>query len=42
MTPQQRDINQLKRVAAELKMKSWSVVSRSFTDLESTIYGFQI
>jgi len=42
MTPQPRDVNQLKRVAGELKMKSWSAVSRSFTDLESTLYGFQI
>jgi predicted AAA+ superfamily ATPase len=42
MTPQQRDVNQLKRVAEELGMKSFSVVSRNFTDLENTLYGFQI
>src|SRR4030042_1863440 len=42
MTPQQRDVNQLKRVAEELGMTSWSVVSRNFTNLESTLYGFQI
>src|SRR4030065_685826 len=42
MTPQHRDVNQLKRVAEELGMTSWSVVSRNFTNLESTIYGFQI
>jgi predicted AAA+ superfamily ATPase len=42
MTPQQRDVNQLKRVAEDLGMTSFSVVSRNFTDLENTLYGFQI
>lgn len=42
MTPQQRDVNQLKRVAEELGMKSFYVVSRSFTELENTTYGFMI
>jgi hypothetical protein len=42
MTPQQRDVNQLKRVAGELGMKFLRVVSRSFTNLENTLYGFQI
>jgi len=42
VTPQQRDVNQLKRVAGELGMKSFCVVSRSFTDLENTTYGFMI
>jgi predicted AAA+ superfamily ATPase len=42
MTPQQRDVNQLKRVAAELGMKSFSVVSRYFTGLDNTLYGFQV
>lgn len=41
-TPQQRDVNQLKRVAGELGMKSVQVVSRNFTDLEGTLYGFMI
>jgi len=42
MTPQQRDVNQLKRVAEELGLTSFSVVSRNFTELENTLYGFQI
>lgn len=42
MTPQKRDVSQLKRVAEELGMKSFSIVSRNFTDLENTIYGFMI
>jgi len=29
-------------VAGELGMKSFCVVSRSFTDLENTTYGFMI
>jgi predicted AAA+ superfamily ATPase len=42
MTPQQRDVNQLRRVAEELGMTSFSIVSRNFTDLENTLYGFHI
>ena len=42
MTPQQRDVNELKRVAGELGMTSFSVVSRYFTDLDNTLYGFQV
>jgi len=42
MTPQQRDVNQLKRVAEELGMTSFNVVSRNFTELENILYGFQI
>jgi uncharacterized protein len=42
MTPQQRDVNQLRRVAEELGMTSFSVISRNFTDLENILYGFQI
>jgi predicted AAA+ superfamily ATPase len=42
ITPQLRDVQQLKRVAGELGLKSSSVVSKSFTDLENTIYGFMI
>ena len=40
MTPQQRDVDQLKRVAGELGLKSFGVVSRNFTNLENTLYGF--
>ncbi|OGD22006.1 MAG: hypothetical protein A2W03_07090 [Candidatus Aminicenantes bacterium RBG_16_63_16] len=42
ITPQLRDVQQLKRVAGELGLKSFSVVSKSFTDLENTVYGFMI
>jgi predicted AAA+ superfamily ATPase len=42
VTPQQRDVNRLKRLAEELGMKSFHVISRSFTGLESTLYGFMI
>jgi predicted AAA+ superfamily ATPase len=42
MTPQPRDLNQLKRVAEELGIKSFRVVSRNFSDLENILYGFMI
>jgi uncharacterized protein len=42
MTPQQRDVQQLKRLAEQLGLKSFCVVSKSFTDLENTRYGFMI
>jgi hypothetical protein len=42
MTPQRRDVNQLRRVAEELGMTSFSIISRNFTDLEHTLYGFQV
>jgi len=42
MTPQQRDVQQLKRVAEQLSLESFSVVSKSFTELENTLYGFML
>jgi len=42
ITPQLRDVKQLKRLAGELGLKSFSVVSKSFTDLENTVYGFML
>ncbi|MGB7294227.1 MAG: ATP-binding protein [Candidatus Aminicenantales bacterium] len=42
ITPRQRDVNQLKRVAEELGMKSFHAVSKNFTDLKNTLYGFMI
>jgi predicted AAA+ superfamily ATPase len=42
MTPQPRDLNQLKRVAEEIGIKSFRAVSRNFSDLENVIYGFMI
>jgi len=42
MTPQPRDVNQLKRVAEELGLKSLCIVSRYYSDLDHILYGFQI
>jgi predicted AAA+ superfamily ATPase len=42
ITPRQRDVNQLERVAEELGMKSFQAISKNFTDLNNTLYGFMI
>jgi predicted AAA+ superfamily ATPase len=42
MTPQQRDVNELRRVAGELGIRSYQVISKTFTGLENTLYGFMI
>ncbi|MFZ2055514.1 MAG: DUF4143 domain-containing protein [Candidatus Aminicenantales bacterium] len=42
ITPRQRDVNQLKRVTEELGMKSFQAVSKNFTGLNDTLYGFMI
>jgi hypothetical protein len=42
MTPQQRDVNELRRVAGELGIRSYQVISKTLTGLENTLYGFMI
>jgi hypothetical protein len=42
ISPQRRDVNQLKKFTDELKLKSSSIVSKNYTSLQNTIYGFMI
>ena len=41
-TPQPRDRNLLSRLAHELRLKTYRIVSHSYTELENAIYGFMI
>lgn len=41
-TPQPRDMNLLSRLAHELRLKTFRIVSHNYTELENAIYGFMI
>jgi len=42
LTPQQRDMNQLKKISEELNLERFQVISKNYTELENTIYGFML
>jgi predicted AAA+ superfamily ATPase len=42
ITPQPRDMNLLSRLALELRLKTFRIVSHNYTKLENAIYGFMI
>jgi len=41
-TPQPRDMNLLSRLAHELRLKTFRIVSHNYTELENATYGFMI
>ncbi len=42
ITPQQRDANQLNRLAQELRLKTFQIVSKNYAELDNVTYGFMI
>lgn len=42
LSPDQTDLNRLSTLAADLRFKNYSIVSKKYTTLSDSMYGFQI
>lgn len=42
LNPSPRDLSNLKRLCSELGIEKFNLVSKKFTSLENTIYGFAL